>query len=65
MSELSDANLRAILAALLHRAGGTIEVPNTELYDAMMSTHGTRAGQFVVEETSDGIRLRIRAEDDA
>jgi len=65
VSELSDANLRAILAVLLRRAGGTLDIPNTELYDAMMSDHGTRAGQFIIEETGDGIRLRTRAEDKA
>jgi hypothetical protein len=63
--EPSDANLRAVLAALIRRAGGTIEISNTELYDAMMSDHGTRGGQFIIEETSDGIRLHVRVEGEA
>jgi hypothetical protein len=60
MPEPSDANLRAALAVLVRRAGGTVEISNTELYDAMMSNHGTRGEQFIVEETSNGIRLHVR-----
>ena len=61
MSELSDANLRAILAVLLRRAGGTLDIPNTELYDAMIPDLGAQAGGFVVEETADGIRVVLTA----
>lgn len=61
----SDANVRAILAVLIHRAGGTIEIRNTELYDAMMQHHGSREGQFVIEETGDGIRLQARVEEES
>lgn len=62
--EPSDADLRAALVALVRRAGGTVEIANTELYDAMMTNHGIRAGQFIVEETGDGVRLYITAEGD-
>ncbi|GAA1810496.1 hypothetical protein HC028_19220 [Planosporangium flavigriseum] len=64
MSEPSDADLRAVLVALVRRAGGTVDIPNTELYDAMMTNHGMRAGQFVLEAVPDGIRLRIVPETD-
>lgn len=59
MREPSDANLHAVLVALIRRAGGEVEIRNTELYDAMMGGHGRRSGQFVVVETDDGIRLRL------
>ncbi|HEX6499126.1 MAG TPA: hypothetical protein VF054_08860 [Micromonosporaceae bacterium] len=59
MREPSDADLRAVLIALVRRAGGEVEIRNTELYDAIMSDHAMRTGQFVVVETDDGIRLRI------
>jgi hypothetical protein len=61
----SDANVRAILAVLIRRAGGTIEIRNTELYDAMMKHHGSREGQFVIEEIGDGIRLHSRTEEES
>jgi hypothetical protein len=57
--EPSDADLRAVLVALVRRAGGIVDIGNSELYDAMMANHGMRAGQFVVEPTDDGIRLHI------
>jgi hypothetical protein len=53
----SDADLRAALVVLIRRAGGAVEIANTELYDAMMPDRGTLAGGFVVEETDTGIRL--------
>lgn len=53
----SDADLRAVLIALLRRAGGMVEIANTELYDAMIPDLGAGASGFVVEETSAGIRL--------
>jgi hypothetical protein len=59
MSEPSDADLRAALVALIRRAGGTVDIANTELYDAMLTNHGIRPGQFVVEVIPEGIRLRI------
>ena len=65
VNEPSDADLRAALVALVRRAGGVVEIANTELYDAMMTNQGIRAGQFVVETTDDGIRLQIVRERDA
>jgi hypothetical protein len=53
----SDADLRAVLIALLRRAGGAVELTNVELYDAMLPDLGMRAGGFVVEQTQNGIRL--------
>jgi hypothetical protein len=53
----SDADLRAALVVLLRRAGGAVEIANTELYDAMMPDCGTRSAGFAVEQTDAGIRL--------
>lgn len=64
MPEPSDADLRAALVALVRRVGGVVEIANSELYDAMMTNQGIRAGQFVVETINDGIRLRIAPERD-
>jgi len=36
MPDLSDADLRAILLAVIPRHGGVIDVSNTEPYDAML-----------------------------
>jgi hypothetical protein len=58
MPYLSDVNLRAVLAVLVHRAGGEVQVTNEELYDAMMPAGGT-AEPFVVEETATGIRVTM------
>jgi hypothetical protein len=60
--EPSDADLRAALIVLVRRAGGVVEIANTELYDAMMTNQGIRPGQFAVEATGDGIRLHISPE---
>jgi hypothetical protein len=59
----SDADLRAVLIALIRRAGGSVEVYNAELYDAMIPDLGTRAGGFAVEEIPNGIRLVLVAEE--
>jgi hypothetical protein len=53
----SDADLRAALVVLIRRAGGAVEIANTELYDAMMPDHGALSGGFAVEETDTGIVL--------
>jgi hypothetical protein len=55
---LSDVNLRAVLNVLISRAGGTVDVSNAELYDAMLPGEGSRE-RFLVEETDTGIRLSI------
>jgi hypothetical protein len=60
MRYLSDVNLRAVLTVLISRAGGTVEVTNVELYDAMLPGHG-RTERFIVEETDSGIRLSVVA----
>jgi hypothetical protein len=60
----SDADLRAVLIALIRRAGGSVEVSNPELYDAMLPDLGMRAGGFAVEQTSDGIRMVLTEEAD-
>ena len=56
MRYLSDVNLRAVLAVLISRAGGSVDITNAELYDAMMPDAG-RTETFSVEEISSGIRL--------
>jgi hypothetical protein len=57
---LSDVNMRAVLTVLISRAGGTIEVTNAELYDAMLPGQGM-SERFLVEETDSGIRLSVVA----
>jgi hypothetical protein len=57
MAYLSDTNLRAVLVVLVARAGGTVEVSNEEMYDAMMPADGE---QFVVADTPDGVRVSVR-----
>lgn len=60
----SDADLRAILIALIRRAGGTVEIDNVELYDAMIPDLGSRVGGFVVRETPGGIRVSLVEDED-
>jgi len=56
---LSDTNLRAILTVLVMRSGGEVLVNNEELYEAMMPASGLLE-RFVVENTTDGVRISIR-----
>ncbi|MGI5242269.1 hypothetical protein [Dactylosporangium sp. CA-139066] len=56
MRYLSDVNLRAVLSVLIARAGGTIEISNRELYDAMLPDNGQAEG-FEIEELPDALRL--------
>jgi hypothetical protein len=58
MAYLSDVNLRAVLVVLVGRAGGSVEISNEELYDAMMPDSG-ETERFVVTETAGGIRVSI------
>ena len=58
MRYLSDVNLRAVLNVLIVRAGGTIEISNAELYDAMLPDSG-QADRFHVEEMPDRLRLTL------
>ena len=58
MRYLSDVNLRAVLTVLISRAGGTVEITNAELYDAMLPGHGMTE-RFLVKETDTGIRLSV------
>jgi len=60
MDYLSDQNLRAVLTVLVARAGGSIEITNEELYDAMMPGNG-RGERFVLAETDKGVRVTIQA----
>jgi len=55
---LSNVNLRAVLAVLVRRAGGEVELSNEELYDAMMPADG-RAEPLVVVETPAGVRISV------
>ena len=64
MQYLSDVNLRAVLKVLIDRAGGTIEISNAELYDAMLPDSG-QAERFRVEELRDGLRLTLAPRPDA
>jgi hypothetical protein len=58
---LSDVNLRAILAVLVVRAGGSVEISNEELYDAMTRPGGQHDG-FEVNETPTGVRITRRSQ---
>ena len=58
MRYLSDVNLRAVLNVLISRAGGTVEVTNAELYDAMLPGNG-QTERFLVEEIESGLRLSV------
>jgi hypothetical protein len=60
---LSDVNLRAVLAVLVGRAGGEVDITNAELYDAMLPGNG-RTERFLVEETGTGLRLSILSRGD-
>jgi hypothetical protein len=55
---LSDVNLRAVLIVLIERAGGSIDITNSHLYDAMLRSEGGDDG-FRVVETATGLRLSI------
>jgi hypothetical protein len=58
MSYLSDTNLRAVLIVLLERCGGTVDLTNGELYDAMLPD---RSGgeRFQITQTDGGVRISI------
>jgi hypothetical protein len=58
MAYLSDVDLRAILVVLVGRAGGSVEISNEELYDAMMPDSG-QTERFVVTETAGGVRVSV------
>ena len=58
MAYLSDVNLRAILVVLVGRAGGSVEISNEELYDAMMPDSG-QPEHFAITETAGGVRVSI------
>ncbi|MGS2614904.1 hypothetical protein ACVCAH_10300 [Micromonospora sp. LZ34] len=58
MRYLSDVNLRAVLNVLIDRAGGTVEISNAELYDAMLPDH-SHGERVRIEETQDGLRLSV------
>lgn len=60
MVYLSDMNLRAVLVVLVARAGGSVEITNEELYDAMMPGSG-RNERFLLAETDEGVRVSIQA----
>lgn len=59
MEYLSDTNLRAVLIVLLGRIGGTVEVTNGELYDAMLPDKSGGGERFVVTEIHGGVRVSI------
>jgi hypothetical protein len=60
MSYLSDMNLRAVLTVLVARAGGTVDISNEEMYDAMIPG-GSNGERFVVSQTATGVRVSIEA----
>jgi hypothetical protein len=60
MDYLSDTNLRAVLTVLVARAGGSVEITNEELYDAMMPDRG--GGEpFRLTQTGKGVLVTVRA----
>ena len=58
MDYLSDSNLRAVLIVLLGRIGGTVEVTNGELYDAMLPDTGRGEG-FEISDIHGGVRISL------
>jgi hypothetical protein len=58
MAYLSDVNLRAVLVVLVGRAGGSVEISNDELYDAMMPDSGGTE-RFVVTESAGGVQVSL------
>lgn len=58
MRYLSDVNLRAVLKVLIGRSGGTVEISNEELYDAMLPDH-SHGERVLIEEIENGLRLSI------
>ncbi len=58
MTYLSDVDLRAVLSVLISRAGGTVDITNAELYDAMLPGNGRSEG-FRIDETVVGLRLSV------
>jgi hypothetical protein len=61
LNYLSDVNLRAVLHVLVCRAGGEIEISNSELYDAMLPQGGQR-DRFEVLEVDGGLRIVAEVE---
>jgi hypothetical protein len=57
---LSDVNLRAVLAVLIGRAGGSVEISNEELYGAMIGPGGQHDG-FEINETPTGVQITRRS----
>ena len=55
---LSHVNLRAVLNVLISRAGGSVDVSNAEIYDAMLPGNGLTE-RFLVEELDGGLRLSV------
>jgi len=58
MTHLSDVNLRPALVVLVGRAGGSVEISNGELYDAMLPDSG-ETERFMVAETPRGVRVSL------
>ncbi|GIF50813.1 hypothetical protein DFJ67_0562 [Asanoa ferruginea] len=58
MDYLSDTNLRAVLVVLLERCGGTVDVTNGELYDAML-TDRSSGERFRITQIDGGVRISI------
>lgn len=64
MRYLSDVNLRAVLSILVAREGGTVDISNADLYNAMLPGDGRSEG-FTIAETNTGIRISLAADRDA
>ncbi|GAA0446514.1 hypothetical protein Aca07nite_56910 [Actinoplanes capillaceus] len=64
MRYLSDVNLRAVLSILVAREGGTVDISNADLYNAMLPGYGRSEG-FTIAETRTGIRISLAADRDA
>ena len=64
MPYLSNVNLRAVLAVLVRRAGGEVNISNEDLYDAMLPADG-RTEPFLIEETPTGVRISVEESADS
>jgi hypothetical protein len=60
LSHISDADLRAVLAVLVSRAGGTVEISRAEVHDVLRPAAGEPAS-IDIESTGQGVRVTVRA----
>jgi hypothetical protein len=58
MTDISEADLRAVLAVLVSRAGGTVQISRTEVYEVMRPAGGKPAS-IDIESTGQGVQVTV------